>query len=60
MICETVLLFGVWVRSAFIFWQMLYIFMDNSSAFIWAFQVCLPSLIGTTKSLVENKTDEKK
>lgn len=42
MICEADLLFGVQVLFAFIFWQTLYIAMDNSS--IWVFQVCLPLL----------------
>lgn len=42
MICETVLLFAVQVLFAFIFWQTLYIVMDNSS--IWVFQMCQPPL----------------
>lgn len=42
MTCETVLLFGVQVLFAFIFWQTLYIVMDNSA--IWEFQMCLPPL----------------
>lgn len=31
MICDTVLLFAVQVLFAFVFWQTLYIVMDNSS-----------------------------
>lgn len=36
--------FGVQVPSAFIFWQMLDILVDNSLAFIGVFQGCLPPL----------------
>lgn len=56
MICETVLLFGIQVLFAFIFWQTLYIVMDNSAILV---SNVFASLICIRKSLVENKTIKK-